>query len=413
MRLWSIITIIIVGFLLCSNPCIASDSVSPENAPVKVVESGQQVVSMGQNITSLILDFLFKILSDPTFLTILIIFVSAIFGAFLKGRAIDLCVKDFRDYLVHVETTDKRDIYGNLWVGNTGMELRFRETVKSGGFPKTSFVLYKGEYGLIQAVIRYVDEQSGALRNKRRKQVIKTSKPGLIGKTKRKCRSFINTVKDSLSEVSSLLMSKAGKVKSMDRVMKEKTSVERMRKSTLDSITPTSYDKLLETLIGLPVIVEIKKGDETLEMLGYFREYTSEFLEILDVEYPFEVIYAMNDAEVGPLEKDMHVDIDGRNITVTNGTQYTVDLIEVDLGPDGKLTPNVKLSPGQKWEQQSVPPPEDSDDPISPITIWALHLKILRTCDLLIPRSKGIVRHRTTEVPQGMLAFLPKIPRLR
>ena len=46
-----------------------------------------------------------------------------------------------------------------------------------------------------------------------------------------------------------------------------------------------SYEPLLERYIGNKVVLELLKGDKVFEYCGVLKEYTAEFIEIMDVDY--------------------------------------------------------------------------------------------------------------------------------
>ena len=47
----------------------------------------------------------------------------------------------------------------------------------------------------------------------------------------------------------------------------------------------TSFEPLLERYIGHRVVVELVKGDKIFEYPGVLKEYTAEFIEVMDVDY--------------------------------------------------------------------------------------------------------------------------------
>jgi len=46
-----------------------------------------------------------------------------------------------------------------------------------------------------------------------------------------------------------------------------------------------SFEPLLERYIGHKVVLEMIKGDKILEYCGVLKEYSAEFVEIMDVDY--------------------------------------------------------------------------------------------------------------------------------
>jgi hypothetical protein len=47
----------------------------------------------------------------------------------------------------------------------------------------------------------------------------------------------------------------------------------------------TSFEPLLERYIGHKVVLELIKADKILEYCGVLKEYTADFIEIMDVNY--------------------------------------------------------------------------------------------------------------------------------
>ena len=47
----------------------------------------------------------------------------------------------------------------------------------------------------------------------------------------------------------------------------------------------TSFEPLLERYIGHKVVLKLIKGDKIFEYCGVLKEYTGQFVEIMDVNY--------------------------------------------------------------------------------------------------------------------------------
>ena len=60
--------------------------------------------------------------------------------------------------------------------------------------------------------------------------------------------------------------------------------VNKMKNEVYDLIE-TSYEPLLEDYIGVRVILELKKGDNWIKYNGVLKDYTAEFIELIDVNY--------------------------------------------------------------------------------------------------------------------------------
>lgn len=92
-------------------------------------------------------------------ITIIFIVLATFVGALLKRRSKDRCLNDFSSYLITLEKTGEKTIWGKLRVENTGLELVYEDLHKdSDGHNEASYILYKQEYSNIQALIRFHDE---------------------------------------------------------------------------------------------------------------------------------------------------------------------------------------------------------------------------------------------------------------
>ena len=93
------------------------------------------------------------------FLTISVIFISAVIGVYTRRRSLDGCLEDFAGYQVTIELTDGRLIWGRLAVFSSGIQLVYRDSHRDQrGHEETSYVLFPGEFDKIQAIYRYHDE---------------------------------------------------------------------------------------------------------------------------------------------------------------------------------------------------------------------------------------------------------------
>ena len=225
---------------------------------------------------------------DTLILTITIAFIvlATLVGAFVKRRSRDRCLKDFAGYLVTLELTAGKTIWGKLRVENTGFELVYENLHKdTQGHDEASYILYKQEYSNIQALIRFHDQLSDANRIRRDKDLEKAYHPGLLKQLARKIKNIFKTVRDSVMEVVNVLISHAKKTTPSGAMLTSQDKYVSQMKQELISSVATAYEPLLERHIGRKVVLEQVKGDKVLEFPGVLKDYTSEFIEIFDVDY--------------------------------------------------------------------------------------------------------------------------------
>ena len=82
-----------------------------------------------------------------------------------------------------------------------------------------------------------------------------------------------------------MVISQAGKVGPAKSVISSQGKyVSRMKQEVVGTVG-TSYEPLLEKYIGHKVVLEFARGEKVLECSGVLKDYTAEFIEIMDVDY--------------------------------------------------------------------------------------------------------------------------------
>ncbi len=223
---------------------------------------------------------------DAFAITVIFIVLSTLIAALIRGRKRDKCLKDFSDNMVTIYKTNGNAISGKLRVENTGMELTFNRSLEdSHGPQKTSYILYKYEFPNIQTLIRYHAHLSEQNKRQRQEQLQKTYHPTATRRFQRKIQNLFKTIRDSIAEVVNLLISRAKKTTTVGTTLTSQDKYVAQMKSELMGSVGTSFEPLLERYIGHKVVLELIKGDKLVEYSGVLKDYTADFLEIMDVDY--------------------------------------------------------------------------------------------------------------------------------
>lgn len=223
---------------------------------------------------------------DALTITIIFIVVSTLIGLIFKRVHRDKCLKDFNGQMATLENMEGKAIWGRLRVENTGMELVYNEKRQdSKGHVESSFILYKFEYPTIQAMIRFHDDLSLGDKKRREKVLDRTYHPGDWQKLKRKTLNAFKTVRDAFAEVVNLLVNRAKKSTSIGSTMAGQDKYVSQIKQDLLGSVGTSYEPLLERYVGHKVVLELMKGGKIIEVPGVLKDYTAEFIEVMDVDY--------------------------------------------------------------------------------------------------------------------------------
>jgi len=229
----------------------------------------------------------FQITLDPFTITFLFILAAAIVAVFVRGRKRDKCLRDLSGDPVMLVLTDGRHVRGRLTVESTGLEL-YHETPQANaeGHIERSMIVYKNEFGLIHLLWRFCDELDPAESRRRQRQLRRTHHPGLLRRTGRRMMNVLRTLRDSLMEVLNLVLARAQRTAHLGRVLSgQEKYVTQIQGQIVESVT-TSYEPLLERHIGRSVLVEVQGDPGPVEYVGILKEYTADFVELLDVPCP-------------------------------------------------------------------------------------------------------------------------------
>ncbi len=224
---------------------------------------------------------------DTFAITIIFIIAVTFLGAFIKGRTKDRCLRHFSGYPVTLEKKDSKKIWGKLRVENSCLEFVYAEPYldeKDKHF-ETSCVVYKNEFGQIFVLLRYVDDLSGKELARRDKVLKKSHYPGRLSVLGRKVRNIFGTVKDSMMEIVNMFVGKMKTATPMGKVLAGQDKYVSQIQSQIITGTGMSYEPILERYIGRKVVLALTKDGQKYELSGVLRDYTAEFIEIMDVDY--------------------------------------------------------------------------------------------------------------------------------
>jgi len=223
---------------------------------------------------------------SATAITIIFIIFAAGVAAFIRKRSRDKCLRDFERNMVTLEDTSGKIIWGRLRVENTGLEFVYSEKHRDrDGHEETSYILYKYEFPNIQAVIRFHDDLSDKNKKAREEELERTYHPEWGRRLKRKTLNVFRTVRDSIVEIVNLLISQAKKATPAGKVLGSQDKYVTQMKQELVGSVGASFEPLLERYIGRKVVLEMIKGDKILEYCGVLKDYTAEFVEIMDINF--------------------------------------------------------------------------------------------------------------------------------
>ncbi len=315
-------------------------------------------------------------------ITLGVIVLATLVGAWLRSRHKDRCLTDFSGYHVTVERKNNRVIWGDMRLQPTGFELVYRSDVQDEGHMETSYVYYKDEYGDIQAIYRYARDLTPELQARRARSVEKALHPGILRRSRRSMRNFLSTAADSFSEALTMTL---GRVRRKGAALMTDTSQSYLRGISKDVIgyVGTSFDPLLERFVGTRVVVEVVEDEEIHEHAGMLKEYSADFLEILDVYYPLPQEVKLSGKTDFQIADKVTITLEDKQLRIHNLADQPQYLERIEVGEQSTEL-NAILTGGEEIIVQIAAEGQEI----------ALHMRIASRLDMIVPRAHALIRHR-------------------
>jgi hypothetical protein len=106
-----------------------------------------------------------------------------------------------------------------------------------------------------------------------------------VGRTRFKIDIFFNTIRFSILFLSFVVLSLEKKTTGGGTLLNTQDKYISQMKNEVIGSADTSYEPLLEKYIGHRVITEFLHNDQPVELTGVLKDYTAEFIAMLDVQY--------------------------------------------------------------------------------------------------------------------------------
>lgn len=322
--------------------------------------------------------------------TVGLIFFLTLLGANIRSRRRDTCLKSFKDFPVTVERSNGQVIWGVLELESTGLELRYLDSVQDANHLESSYVLYGSEFSDIQAIYRYADELNEEDKERRLRQLNWHFHPGPLVRMARATQHFFAQAGESLAEVLGMIMGSLRKP--AGRYITDASEAHfRQFSSTIVGSVGAAFDPLLERLIGQKVVFDLVEGDEKHEHVGIFKNYSPDFIELMDVQYPQRQALDLIPDRVIDAPCMSAVFANGK-IRVTNLTHHPMLVQSLLLDGEEQLLnvvvdgdESIDLHPEHDFEQAQI------------------HVNIVRELDMIVPRTRCVVRHRAEHYEPALL----------
>lgn len=316
-------------------------------------------------------------------LTIVVVLLVTLIGSYLRSSRKDRCLEDFEGYHVTVEKKNNRVVWGKMNLHATGFELIYEADVQDDDrHLETSYIIYKDEYGDLQAIYRYARELNEEQRARRALDLQRSFHPGAFRRICRSIRNFFSTATESLGEVVGLIVGRARKPAANLISETSETYLSSLGKDLIGHVG-TGYDPLLEAYVGSLVVMEVVEAGEIHEHVGVLKEYSAEFLEVLDIYYPLPQRVQLKGDSQWSISERVEVGLEGRQLRIKNVGDQPVFVEQIAVG--NRVQDINAIVAGEERIELHV------DSILVDITI---DLRVASRLDMIVPRSHALIRHR-------------------
>jgi hypothetical protein len=197
----------------------------------------------------------------------------------------------------------------------------------------------------------------------------------------RSIRNFLSLASESMAEVVGVVV--GGLRRPAGRYITD-TGEAQLKNlgATFISHVGNGYDPLLERFVGQKMVFEVVEEEEIHEHVGIFKQYSPDFFEILDVQFPERQALEIDGAGQAT---SAHVIVtkEGKCLRVVNQSRQLILLQSLQIGTEEESL-NVVVDVGEQVE-------------LYPETEFAgarLSFRVTRELDMILPRNRCVVRHR-------------------
>lgn len=328
------------------------------------------------------------------FISIGLIFLVALVGAYLRSIVKDRCLKSWEGFHITLERTDGKLIWGVMHLEPSGMELSYLDTVQDEKHIESTYLLFSSEYKSIQAIYRYNDKLSDWGKKQRARDIERSFHPGPLRRLGRKTRNFLSTATDSLNEVMGVVIGRVQKSGSRYLTGESTAALGKLGDQVVGH-AGSMYDPLLEHYVGRRVVIELAEGNEIHEHVGIFKNYSADFIEILEVQYPQRQAFALTPE--GAFQSERLVVFGSSGVLeVSNHDSWPILVVALKAG-DREEPINAVVDSGETI----VLHPESGA-----LQGARLQVQMVRELDMILPRTRCAVRHRAESARPEKLSDL-------
>jgi hypothetical protein len=325
---------------------------------------------------------------DTTLLTILLLLALATALALIRSRRRDRCLRSLQDFHVTLAEHGHDLTWGRMQVYATGLEVEYPQAVVArGGHLERSFIFYNDQFDAMTALYRCPRGLSDEEHERRSHLIARTVHPGLHRRVARWIRNWLGMVRDALVQAVGLVIGVAKTQAPGSAVFGTQEQQVKALSGEIIGHTGNAFDPLLERHLFTQVVVEITADGTTRSYCGWLKDYSSQFIEVLDAYANTHDTTPRPVRPYAPADDvlpQLNVRLEEGRIYVTNRSERFFYVEGVDAGSWHQPIDAV-LPPGYTADL-TLPPDVDPD--------------AVRACvgtadrvDMVVPRRHALVRH--------------------
>lgn len=326
---------------------------------------------------------LLVLLANPLYVTIGVILVSSMVGFYINSRVRDRCLHDFHGFQVTAVDKTGRVIWGTLHVHTSGLEILYPSAHQAKDSSiQNSYIVYKGEYGNLRAIYRIHDDQSEKNQRRRKRDIKHTYRPSVFRRARRSARNLFSTFRDAIVQAANAVLGYRASLAPQNALLGKYKELTASGGQLLGGLLGNAYEPILERYIGLYVVAEILTGDTTEKEDGVLKEYSAEYLELLNVrvEVPLRVYL-----------KDRYTDEALTRVEQREGTLHVINHLKRPL-----LVAGIKCGDQTRALDICMDNEEQVEVALTEVERSApikAQLRVRCLADMIVPRSRCVVRH--------------------
>ena len=352
----------------------------------------------------------------PFIFSMIIVTSITIFSTVMATIKKDNLLKGLAGHLVTIELKDGARHRGRLRVESEGLEVVAEKA--NEGNEKVSYLLRKDEMEQIHALIRYHDFLTDREKEERNAEVDRVYHPSIGMRLKRRTRNIVNEFKRVATDAFTIVFGRIKQELVIDNRDYGK-EVESAGKEAVTYATAAAYDTLIDRLIGTKVVVRVANKDQ--EYIGVLKDYTGQFIELLDVRYKNAWQIVLERGKNSIHERGLILRKDGDDVVIQSKSPFKLTLKNIywrEEAPEAKLEKiNKTIEPFGELRFRLMPPTLDLIvSPFSELRLPTsidyrkykkifIHFESVRIADIVMLKKYGIVRNRTEKFEPKLLDF--------